>query len=100
MGFHSTSDVIRSIGVDFSVARSVWISLWPDRCGFLCGQIGVDFSGVDFSGLKFLHHMHIYRAFQSLDHASAGGALAQARIRGSGLDAWWIGAQSTVEYFC
>ena len=27
-------------------------------------------------------------------------ALAQARIRGSGLDAWWIGAQSTVEYFC
>ena len=52
---------------------------------FSGGQIGVDFSGgqigVDFSGLKFLHHMHIYRAFQSLDHASAGRAAPWSRSR-------------------
>ena len=35
---------------------------------------------VDFSGLKFLYPKHFCRVFQSLDHASAGGALAQARV--------------------
>ena len=81
MGFHTMSDVIRSIGMDFSVGQIGQFSHGFHSTSDVIRSIGVDFSGLIFSGWPI--PVARSRAGRALDHASAGGALAQELIRGS-----------------